>query len=655
MGAVTSFLRLFGYKQKKYEFFISYASCDSAIVHPLCKVIGATKKNSFFIDAYQLEPGKRWANELAQAIRSCDTVFVFWSKNSANSEWVKAEYEVAIARRKNVIPIILDKTPLPDLLDEYQSIKFSDRNIEEKEVSKIFDRIDRQKTQKRLNEFRTIALACIIVGAFLIFAIQQSEDELDPLLVQLSIPIDNTSGEASNSIYGDNSLQFLDTTARFVASYHPTSNAGIIAKRNIQSQLSRVGPLVTEINQIDSTKPNNWDALTTLVTAVDIATKDTENQSALGGLRDLNAGANSLTTIAKRLDADAKLRKLEDTLNEIARNIRYVGSAMATQQTPNTGFRISGSPNRPIVGFQSSKDTGEILSIIPGGPADDSNLQKGDVIRSINRVPVTLENLDARLGAAFQTGRAIDLGVVRNGQNYSISIQPKPQCQELIEIDYNTNWYGVYTNDFLQLTNVSGRNLSNCVLVIRLHDANQDRSVEHLHTLPFWAAGTTHSISYKRDGEFGYSQTFDLASTVTVELTADQSSGNIRHIYPYIGAAFDADVERYCKKLRMTLRANEFEEGIFWKTNAGVTLGFEGLNRIPPCDVEVSYQTTNDTITGNWTLDRTWDHNESFRHPDFNGLSPIKRSVVLDFPHTSYSPQYNFGATRSRQTTQPAE
>jgi hypothetical protein len=49
---------------------------------------------------------------------------VFWTQNSAASEWVEKEWRAAIAMNKEVIPVILDSTPIPKPLNEYQWIDF---------------------------------------------------------------------------------------------------------------------------------------------------------------------------------------------------------------------------------------------------------------------------------------------------------------------------------------------------------------------------------------------------------------------------------------------------------------------------------------------------------------------------------------------------
>jgi hypothetical protein len=49
---------------------------------------------------------------------------VFWCTHSEQSEEVKKEYDTAIELEKNVLPILLDSTPVPTSLSVYQWLDF---------------------------------------------------------------------------------------------------------------------------------------------------------------------------------------------------------------------------------------------------------------------------------------------------------------------------------------------------------------------------------------------------------------------------------------------------------------------------------------------------------------------------------------------------
>ncbi|MET0648524.1 MAG: toll/interleukin-1 receptor domain-containing protein [Pyrinomonadaceae bacterium] len=65
-----------------------------------------------------------WSHEISRSIRASEIVFVFWCVHSSDSREVEAEYKYAIEQGRPVVPVILDETPLPDVLSQYQGIDF---------------------------------------------------------------------------------------------------------------------------------------------------------------------------------------------------------------------------------------------------------------------------------------------------------------------------------------------------------------------------------------------------------------------------------------------------------------------------------------------------------------------------------------------------
>jgi hypothetical protein len=75
-----------------------------------------------FQDITSIVPGKNWRSEIEGALQTCDLFAVFWSENSAQSEEIRQEYKTAISKNKDVVPILLDSTPLPGELSNYQCV-----------------------------------------------------------------------------------------------------------------------------------------------------------------------------------------------------------------------------------------------------------------------------------------------------------------------------------------------------------------------------------------------------------------------------------------------------------------------------------------------------------------------------------------------------
>jgi hypothetical protein len=105
------------------QVFVSYSRHDASLVTPVVRLLRST--NDFvFLDADSIKPGEKWRAALAEAIRGANLVVVFWCRHSSESSEVESEYRSAIEARKDVIPVLLDSTPVPPALGEFQWIDF---------------------------------------------------------------------------------------------------------------------------------------------------------------------------------------------------------------------------------------------------------------------------------------------------------------------------------------------------------------------------------------------------------------------------------------------------------------------------------------------------------------------------------------------------
>jgi hypothetical protein len=101
--------------------FISYSHRDREIVSAAARLLrsgGAT----VFQDIADIKPGTRWKAALFQALDQCERVMVFWSSAAASSEWVEREWRSALEANKQIVPMLLDDTPLPPPLSDFQGV-----------------------------------------------------------------------------------------------------------------------------------------------------------------------------------------------------------------------------------------------------------------------------------------------------------------------------------------------------------------------------------------------------------------------------------------------------------------------------------------------------------------------------------------------------
>jgi TIR domain len=101
--------------------FISYAREDRPQVEPSAELLRAGGVQ-VFIDVSGIDYGDRWQDVLRGALEQCERVMVFWSLAAKASEWVDREWRYALSLGKRIVPTLLDRTPLPDELQQFQAL-----------------------------------------------------------------------------------------------------------------------------------------------------------------------------------------------------------------------------------------------------------------------------------------------------------------------------------------------------------------------------------------------------------------------------------------------------------------------------------------------------------------------------------------------------
>jgi len=105
------------------QIFISYSHSDAALVTPVVSLL-RIRQGLVFQDRDGIEPGTHWREALDGALSKASLVVLFWCRHSNESAEVRKEYEAALVTGKNVLPVLLDPTPLPSTLTGYQWIDF---------------------------------------------------------------------------------------------------------------------------------------------------------------------------------------------------------------------------------------------------------------------------------------------------------------------------------------------------------------------------------------------------------------------------------------------------------------------------------------------------------------------------------------------------
>lgn len=109
--------------------FISYAVEDEAHARRLYNDLQRNCVNVFAAFA-SIVPGESLPERINKALEWCDTLVLLWSKHTANSSWVSAEWQTAFCLNRRIVPFVIDDTALPSILSFRLHLAFSNYDEE---------------------------------------------------------------------------------------------------------------------------------------------------------------------------------------------------------------------------------------------------------------------------------------------------------------------------------------------------------------------------------------------------------------------------------------------------------------------------------------------------------------------------------------------
>lgn len=107
--------------------FVSYSPADGELVSTIVSLLSASNSALVYCDADAIRTGGRWREELGSAIADADVLLVFWCHHSNTSYEVRKEFALALEEGKDIVPVLLDGTPLPSRLAGCRGIDFRAR------------------------------------------------------------------------------------------------------------------------------------------------------------------------------------------------------------------------------------------------------------------------------------------------------------------------------------------------------------------------------------------------------------------------------------------------------------------------------------------------------------------------------------------------
>ena len=107
------------------DIFISYSRSDRARADTLARELGRHGWAVWW--DREIPPGKTFDEVIEEALTNAKCVIVLWSRESVQSEWVKAEASEA-AKRRVLVPILADEVKIPLEFRRIQSARLTDWN-----------------------------------------------------------------------------------------------------------------------------------------------------------------------------------------------------------------------------------------------------------------------------------------------------------------------------------------------------------------------------------------------------------------------------------------------------------------------------------------------------------------------------------------------
>ncbi len=108
--------------------FISYNQEDREAAQNIALFLTSENINVWF-DEWEISAGDSIIKQINKGLTDCTHFVTVWSCHSATSSWVRSELEAVLQKaievgKPKIIPVLLDKTPLPPLLQPLKYLRY---------------------------------------------------------------------------------------------------------------------------------------------------------------------------------------------------------------------------------------------------------------------------------------------------------------------------------------------------------------------------------------------------------------------------------------------------------------------------------------------------------------------------------------------------
>lgn len=164
-----------------HNVFITYHNHDIEIAKTICHALEQNEIKCWMAPR-DVPPRSYFGDVMDEAIKSCEVVVVLFSKNAAESQWMKNELTISFEELKNIIVFALDQTPIkdqyrfmlkkalwidafPDYRTKLNELVLSVSRSTGKEV--LLEKTDIKSSMKRkYNKLFIIGIVLLIIGVF---------------------------------------------------------------------------------------------------------------------------------------------------------------------------------------------------------------------------------------------------------------------------------------------------------------------------------------------------------------------------------------------------------------------------------------------------------------------------------------------------------
>lgn len=269
-------------------------------------------------------------------------------------------------------------------------------------------------------------------------------------------------------------------------------------------------------------------------------------------------------------DKQATNELIDKALNELIRtgiNAYQASEARSSYQNSYQAARRAGrklkdivdsnnSAPRPVIygiGIEANIGDAILVKLVkPNSPAEAAGMLAGDLILAVDSLNINDHNVEQvfkKIPGAYKS--QVEIKIKRDEQIKTLQIQRTVEIFEasLLNIDIDGSWDAFYDSDYVTYTNISGVNLTNVTLAVKLvgrHGANAAQNGdEHLHFIDKWPAGSSLVARYMSSSASGIAtnESVDQIDKLEYKLYSDQFKQ--KNSIPYTGEAYNDDIKRY--------------------------------------------------------------------------------------------------------------